>query len=135
MASEATAAIGAVDDITGQQVVGGEVRTTPDVLIVRARDISNAAWNAIKGDARFYVLARQTWDDTDPTVLTFNNFDNAVTAGQVSTFISDIQTRYPDVDTAHLEDAGQGAIEAGLTRQQVIKRLGKRFERFAKVTA
>ncbi len=123
-----------VNDLTGQQAdVNGEVRTAPNILIVEVSNLTNGQRTAFEGDDRFYVLARQTWDTADDGLLTFDNFDNAVTAGQVSTFISDIQNRYPDVDTDHLEDAGQAAIEAGLTRQQVIRRLVRRWKRFLKV--
>jgi len=125
-----------VSDLTGQQPdANGEARTAPDVLIVEVTNLTDGQLNAMQGDNRFYILARQTRDDVGDGDLTFDNFDNVVTAGQVSTFISDIQTAYPDVDTAHLEDAGQAAIEAGLTREQVIRRLVRRWRKFTKVLA
>ncbi len=123
-----------VRDVTGQQVDAGtgEVRTTPDLFIVLANNVTNGVWNAIKADARYFVLMSQSWDTTNPDTLLTNKYDNVVTAGQVTTFINAIQAAFPDVQTEHLEDKGEAAIAAGLTREQVLVKLAKRLERFSK---
>lgn len=123
-----------VTDVTGQPAdpITGEARTTPDVLIVLADNVANGVWNAIKADPRYFVLMSQSWDTGDPDTLLTNTYDNVVTAGQVTTFINAIQAAFPDVQTEHLEDAGEAAIQAGLTREQVRVKLIRRWAKFLK---
>jgi len=123
-----------VIDITGQQPDEiGEARTTPNVLIVLADNVTNGVWNAIKADVRYFVLMSQSWDTTDPDTLLTNTFDNFVTAGQVTTFTTAIQTAFPDINTKHLEITGNKIIIQGLTREQVLVKLTNKWSKFLKI--
>ncbi len=119
-----------VSDITGQQPnAGGEARTSPNALLVLGDEIIDAAWNILEVDVRFYVMARQSWDTSDPETLIFNNFNEVLNQTQVDDMVADIQTRFTDIA---IEDLA--AIQRNKTRLIVVRDLVTDWKEFSKIT-
>lgn len=118
-----------LESMTGQPAT--KLPVTPDLYIIRAR-LFDANFNLVKNSNRFFILARKTWDDSDPGTFTFNNFDDVPNAQQLKAFGDTILARFPDVDADKLKENGQAIIKAGLTREQIINKLIVRWRRFEK---
>jgi len=117
------------EDITGQSAT--KLPTTPSLYIIRAR-LFDANFNIVKNSNRFFILARKTWDTTDPDILTFNNLDEVPTTQQLQAFGDAILARFPDANVDKLKESGQAIIKAGLTREQIINKLITRWRKFEK---
>ena len=117
------------EDCTGQPATN--LIVTPNLYIIRAR-LQNTNYNTVKNSNRFFILARRSWDDSDPETLTFNNFDEQPTAQQLIAFKDAIIARFPNVDEDKLKEAGQVILRAGLTRSEIIVKLANRFRQFEK---
>lgn len=119
-------------DITAQQAdANGNVVTVPNMYIIEA-EIGDASLALLQASPNHYLLARETWDDSDPTTITFTNFTNNVTLAQATTFKGDILTRFPDAQLSDLQDNAVDLIRSGVTRQEVIALLVAHWKKFIK---
>ena len=117
------------EDFTGQPATN--LIVTPNLYIIRAR-LQNSNFNTVKNSNRFFILARKSWDDSDPETLIFNNLDDEPTAQQLIAFKDTIVARFPNVDEDKLKQAGQNILVAGLTRAEIIAKLAIKFRQFEK---
>jgi hypothetical protein len=119
-----------VSDLTAQD--GGAVPPTPNVGIFEIKKLSNAALTVLQGMVTYQILATETYDDVT-MVVSSSNFDNVVTAAQLQLLKTAILTRFPDVSEDTLTDAGQAILGAELTRDQLIKKLARRWDRLPRL--
>lgn len=118
-----------ISDITGQVNPAG---IATNVYLVDA-DLAQATATAINtlisgsSSANVFVLASETYDDTDPNQVRTGNYDATPTAGQLTTFGTELLNRFPGLNASQLQQAGQNILRAGLTRRMIIALLAQRF--------
>jgi hypothetical protein len=95
-------------------------------------DVAQATANALNtiisgnASANVFVLAQESYDDADPDNRT-GNFDAQPTAPQLTAFGTQLLARFPGLNAAQLQNAGQNILRAGLTRREIIQLLAQRF--------
>ena len=118
----------AISDITGQPNPAG---LATNIYLVDA-DLAQATANALNtlvsgnSSANVFVLASESYDDASPDVRS-GNFDTQPTAGQLTTFGTELLNRFPGLTAQQLQNAGQNILRAGLTRRQIVTLLAQRF--------
>lgn len=119
----------AFSDATGQL---NPATLATNIYLIDA-DVSAATATAINalisgsGTANVFVLASETYDDTDPNQVRTGNYDTTPTAGQLTTFGTELLNRFPGLNASQLQQAGQNIFRARLTRRQIIALLAQRF--------
>jgi hypothetical protein len=102
-------------------------------------DVTLATWNTeITSRTDIFPLATERRDVVmdvnklgEPVlisdIVTSSTYDAVPTAGQLTTFATQLKARFPGLTDEQLRRAGQNILRAGLTRRQIIAELIERF--------
>lgn len=117
-----------VTDLSGQFNPQGLSTNIYLVDVDLGQAVATALNNAITGSGTLnaFVLAQESYDTASPAVRT-GNFDATPTAGQLTTFGTELSNRFPGLTVQQLQQAGVNILRAGLTRRQIIALLAQRF--------
>ena len=118
-----------VTDVTGQE--DRIIPPKPNVYICEVDGLTPAQFTTLNGRSGYHVLMSETYDD-QTGIVSASTYDDRPTAGQLTTFVNTLKTRFPDVDDDKLTDAGRAAFRAGLSRREIVGELIKRWRKFEK---
>lgn len=117
-----------VTDLSGQINPQGLATNIYLVDVDLSQAVATALNNAITASGTFnaFVLAQESYDTATPAVRA-GNFDATPTAGQLTTFGTELLNRFPGLNAQQLQQAGVNILRAGLTRRQIVALMAQRF--------
>lgn len=110
----------------GWEDITGNFHPAP-IYLLRAR-VGNVTLSAIQSSPQAKILAKRVYTIKDgEEVESSSNFDELPNTTQLKALKDLILDNFDGVDEDMIKDAGEGIIAQGLTRQQIIKKLAKRW--------